>query len=391
VEGSGGFREGVVRFHHRLTDGPPTRGRRILIWVLVVLAMILVLASSLTIWVQRQALDTDNWVDLSTELLENDQVRENLSVRLVDALYDGTDVEQQLSERLPPRLKQLAAPAVGLVRPAAVSAVDTLLQQPAVQKLWADANRVAHDRLVAILKEEDTNRLVQSSNGEVVLDLNPLVVSINDQLGLNVTLPEGAGTYVIADSDQLAAAQTAVAVIDPLSILMVIAVLVLLVAAVYLAAGRRRETLRAIAFSLIFIGVLLLVVRRLVGTALVDALTDDTTRDTGWAVWILGTNLLRDVALAILVYGLVLLLGALLAGPTRWATWIRAKLAPVMRERPLIVYAVVALIFLLVLLWSPTDSDRGIWGTLVLAALVALGVWALRRQTLKEFPAASSA
>ena len=388
MEGSGGFREGVVRFHHRLTDGPPTRGRRILVWVLVVLAMILVLASSLTIWVQRQALDTDNWVDLSTELLENDQVRENLSVRLVDALYDGTDVEQQLSERLPPRLKQLAAPVTGLVRPAAVSAVDTLLQQPAVQKLWADANRVAHDRLVAILKEEDTNRLVQSSNGEVVLDLNPLVVSINDQLGLNVTLPEGAGTYVIADSDQLAAAQTAVAVIDPLSILMVIAVLVLLVAAVYLAAGRRRETLRAIAFSLIFIGVLLLVVRRLVGTALVDALTDDTTRDTGWAVWILGTNLLRDVALAILVYGLVLLLGALLAGPTRWATWIRAKLAPVMRERPLIVYAVVALIFLLVLLWSPTDSDRGIWGTLVLAALVALGVWALRRQTLKEFPAA---
>ena len=314
-------------------------------------------------------------------------MREDLSVRLVNALYDGTDVQQQLSERLPPRLKGLAAPAAGLIRPAAVNAVDKLLQQPAVQKLWADANRVAHDRLVAILKEEDTDRLVQSSNGEVVLDLNPLVVRLNDQLGLNVTLPEGAGTYVIADSDQLAAAQTLVQVIDPLSILMVIAVLVLLAAAVYLAAGRRRETLRAIAFSLIVIGVLLLVVRRLVGNALVDALTDDTTRDTGWAVWVLGTNLLRDVAVAVLVYGIVLLVGALLAGPTRWATWIRAKLAPVMRERPLIVYGAVALIFLLVLLWSPTDSDRGIWGTLVLAALVALGVWAYRRQILEGVPA----
>jgi Na+/melibiose symporter-like transporter len=61
-----------------------------------------------------------------------------------------------------------------------------------------------------------------------------------------------------------------------------------------------------------------------------------------------------------------------------------------MRERPWIVYGAVALIFLLILLWSPTDSDRGIWGTLVLAALVALGVWALRRQTLKEFPPAPS-
>ena len=309
MEGSGGFRGGLARFHHRLTDGPPTRGRRILVWVLVVLAMILVIASSLTVWVQRQALNTDNWVNLSTQLLENDQVREDLSVRLVDALYDGTDVQQQLSERLPPRLKGLAAPAAGLIRPAAVDAVDKLLQQPAVQKLWADANRVAHDRLVAILKEEDTNRLVQSSNGQVVLDLNPLVVRLNDRLGLNVTLPEGRGTYVIADSDQLAAAQTAVQVIDPLSILMVIAVLVLLAAAVYLAAGRRRETLRAIAFSLIVIGVLLLVLRRLVGNALVDALTDDTTRDTGLAVWVLGTNLLRDVALAILGYGIVLLVG----------------------------------------------------------------------------------
>ena len=172
----------------------------------------------------------------------------------------------------------------------------------------------------------------------MVLDLNPLVVRLNDRLGLNVTLPEGAGTYVIADSDELAAAQTAVAVIDPLSILLIIAVLVLLAAAVYLAAGFRRETLRAIAFSLIVIGVLLLVVRRLVGTALVEALTDDTTRSTGWAVWVLGTNLLREVAVAILAYGIVLLLGVLLAGPTRWATWIRAKLAPVMRERPWIVY-----------------------------------------------------
>jgi hypothetical protein len=390
LEQGGGFSESVVRFHHRLTDGPPTRRRRILVWGLVALAMILVIVCSLTIWVQRQALDTDNWVDLSTSLLEEDDVRETLSIRLVDALYDGTDVQQQLSERLPPRLKQLAAPVAGLVRPAAVDAVDKLLQQPAVQKLWADANRVAHERLVAILKE-DSDRLIQSSQGQVVLDLNPLVVSLNDQLGLNVTLPEGAGTYVIADSDQLAAAQTAVAVIDPLSILIIIAVLVLLAAAVYLAAGFRRETLRAVAFSLIVIGLVLLVVRRLVGTALVEALTDDTTRSTGWAVWILGTNLLRDIAVAILVYGIFLLLGVLLAGPTRWATWIRAKLAPVMRERPWIVYGAVALIFLLILLWSPTDSDRGIWGTLVLAALVALGVWALMRQTLKEFPPASSA
>jgi hypothetical protein len=391
LEGSGnGFGASVGRLHHRLTDGPPTRGRRILVWGLVALAMILVIVCSLTIWVQRQALNTDNWVDLSTELLENDEVRGAVAIRLVDALYEQDDVQERLESRLPPPLDNVAGPVAGLLREAAVNAAETLLERPRVQELWADANRLAHERLVAILRE-DSDRLIQSSQGQVVLDLNPLVVRLNEQLGLNVALPEGAGRYVIAESDQLAAAQTAVAVIDPLSVFMIIAVVVLLAVAVYLAAGFRREALRGIALSVVVIGVLLLAVRRLVGNALIEDLTSDGNRDVGWTVWVLGTNLLRDIAVAILVYGLVLLLGVWLAGPTRWATWLRRKAAPALRDRPLLVYGGVALVFLLVLLWSPLDTDRGIWGTLLLAVLVGLGVWALGRQTQKEFPPASGA
>jgi hypothetical protein len=388
-DSGGGFGAAAGRLHHRLTDGPPTRGRRILVWGLVALAMLLVVVCSLTIWVQRQALNTDNWVDLSTELLADDEVRGAIALRLVDSLYDQNDVQQELETRLPPPLDRLAAPAAGLVRQAAVDAADNLLERPRVQELWASANRAAHERLVAILRE-DSDRLIQSTDGQVVLDLNPLVVRLNEQLGLNVSLPEGAGTYVIAESDQLAAAQTAVAVIDPLSVFMIIAVVVLLAIAVYLAAGFRRKALRTIALALVAIGVVLLVVRRLAGNALVEDLTTDTNRDVGWTVWILGTNLLRDIAIALLVYGLVLLLGVWLAGPSRWATWVRAKLAPVMRDQPLLVYGVVALVFLLVLLWSPLNSDRGIWGTLLLAFLVGLGVWAFRRQTVKEFPPPST-
>ncbi len=386
MEGSAGVGDTVKRWHHKLTDGPPTRGRRVLVWGLVALATILVVVCSLTLWVQRQALNTDNWVDLSTELLADDEVRGAVSVRLVDSLYEQTDVRERLAQRLPGPLDALAAPAAGLIREAAINAADSLLERPRVQELWADANRAAHERLVAILRE-DSDRLIQSSQGEVILDLTPLVMRLNDQLGLDVALPEGAGRYVIAESDQLAAAQTAVAVIDPLSVLMIIAVVVLLAIAVYLAAGFRREALRGIGLTLVVIGVLLLVVRRLVGNALVDELTTDTNRSVGWTVWVLGTNLLRDIAIAILVYGLVLLLGALLAGPSRWATWIRAKLAPTMRDRPLLFYGAVALVFLLLLLWSPLNTQRGIWGTLLLAVLVGLGIWALRRQTVKEFPA----
>jgi hypothetical protein len=181
-----------------------------------------------------------------------------------------------------------------------------------------------------------------------------------------------------------------VKVIDPLSILAIIAILVLLVVAVYLASGFRRRTLRGIGAGLIFVGILLLVVRRLVGNAVVDQLTSDATQPTGWTVWILGTYLLRDICIALVAYGLVLVVGAWLAGPTRPARWLRRTAAPTLRDRPLVAYAVVALIFLLVLLWGPTEATRGIWGILVLAALTAIGVYFLRRQTLKEFPPAPS-
>ena len=223
-----------------------------------------------------------------------------------------------------------------------------------------------------------------------MLDLGELVQRLADQLGLSVQLEPDAGQITIADSDQLAAAQDAVSIIDPLSIFILIAVFVLLILAVYLAAGFRRAALRGIAVGLILIGLVLLVVVRLRrATPLVEALTTDISRPAGVQVWAIGTALLRDISIALVAYGIVLLVGVLLAGPTRPARWIRRKLAPTLREHPWLAYGAVALVFLLVLLWSPTNSDRGIWGTLVLAGFVALGVWALRRQTLREFPPAS--
>jgi hypothetical protein len=392
VEGSeGGFGGAARRLHHRLTDGGPTRGRKILVWSMVGLATLIIFVSSLTIWVQRQVLNTDNWVDLSGQLLKDDDVRELLANRIVDSLYSQNEVQQSIEQRLPGPLDRLAAPVSGLVRTAAVNAADNLLQQPRVQQLWENANRTTHEQLVRLLREEEGRGVVTADNGQVTLNLNELVRQLAQQMGLNVTLPADVGVYVIADSDQLSAAQTAVQVIDPISILALIAVFVLYILAVYLATGFRRETLRGIGAAVLLVGLLLLVLRRLIGNAVIAEVTDPTTEPAGNAVWVLGTNLLRDIAIALVAYGIVLILGAWLAGPSRPATWLRSKAAPVLRQRPIVAYGAVALIFLLVLLWGPTDATREVWGVLVLAVLTGLGVWFLRKQILKEFPASAGA
>jgi hypothetical protein len=44
-------------------------------------------------------------------------------------------------------------------------------------------------------------------------------------------------------------------------------------------------------------------------------------------------------------------------------------------------------VFLILLAWGPTAGNRGLLGLAILAATVAIGIEALRRQTRREFPA----
>ena len=92
-----------------------------------------------------------------------------------------------------------------------------------------------------------------------------------------------------------------------------------------------------------------------------------------------------------LVIGLGFIAGGLLAGPGRHEVAVRRFLAPYLRERPAVVYAVLALIFLLWLTLLPTINNFGqVLVVLALAALAVVGVEILRRQTAEEFPPGST-
>ena len=62
--------------------------RRVLVWILIVVASLIAVGSILTTWVDRQMLDEQAWRQASAELIEDPAVREALSVYLVDELYE---------------------------------------------------------------------------------------------------------------------------------------------------------------------------------------------------------------------------------------------------------------------------------------------------------------
>jgi hypothetical protein len=380
-----------------LTERPKperfSRKRALLVWSLVAVATILLFLSSLTLWLKRQVIDSKGYADTSAQLLQNEEIRTSVATYITDTVFQKVDVNAILQQQLPPRLQPLAPVAAAALPQLTDRTVNRLLASPRVQDLWVEANRRAHDRFIDILNGKKTGRFA-TAGGAVVLDLNPLIREVEGSggLGKRITaeLPPDAGRIVILKSDQLDQLQKAFKFLKALTVFLLVAALGLFAIAIYLGYPRRRNVLRASAVIFIFAGLLLLIVRNQLGPAIVESLVKtDSFKPAGRAAVAITTGMLHEIAVALIVYGAVGLVGAWLAGPTRWATGIRRRLAPPFRDRPGIVFGVVAFVYLLLVLWGPTPALHRWWGILLLAALVFLGVWALRRETLREFPEAA--
>jgi hypothetical protein len=161
--------------------------------------------------------------------------------------------------------------------------------------------------------------------------------------------------------------------------------------ALWLARGRRRAVLRTAALGLIGVGLLVLIVRSVGGSYVVDNLVETASvRPAAQNSWDIFTELLADGAWTVIGIGIVALLGVWLSGPSRSATAVRRDLAP-FAVRPDIAYGTVAVLYLLVLLWGPTAQTHRWPFVLTTALLLALGVEVLRRQILREHPEAQGA
>jgi hypothetical protein len=366
-----------------------SRTRRAVIWSLIVLASLIGIGSILSTWVERQMLDDQSWRDASAELIEDSEVRGALSVFLVDALYDNVDVASGLEQRLPTDLQGFAPTLAGALRQPATNAVDRLLETPRIQELWINASSAAQQKLVNVL-ENKTGFGITTRNGVVTVDLSQLLTELGRELGLPdsllAKLPPDAGVFTVMSSSQLEEAQAGVRTVNVMSVWLLVVVLGLFALAIYLARGARRETLRTVGWAFIVVGLVALVVRRFAGNYLVDALASPTSEEAGHRTWLIGTAILGQIGWAAIIYGIVMVLGAVLAGPLPAATAARRRLAPALNAQPGLVFAVAGTLFLLLVLWGPTHALRTAWGILLLGALAAGGIVALRRQMRREFP-----
>ena len=347
----------------------------------------LVLIACFATWAERQALTTDDWVDTSGRLLENKAIQGALANYAVDQLYANVDVSTEVKKALPPDFKQLSGPASTGLRALGTNGAEKVLATSRFQEIWKQANRTAHENLLAII--DDDSNVVKTNGGEVVLRLRPLIIQLADQLGIGTTaadkLPEDAGNLRILRSDQLGLAQTIAKVIRGLALVTSLLGLALFGLAIYLSRGYRWVTVLASGIALILVGIVVLILRDVIGGVVTRQLATDTARPAADAAWSIGTSLLASIAHFVIIFGIFFIVAAWLASPHPSSVEARRALAPVLREYPAAVAAVLGTIALIWLI-SAADSTRAILTRLVLIAMAGAGLYELRRWTMREFP-----
>ena len=369
-----------------------SRGRRWAVRGLLVVATLVTVVAIFAVWANRQVLDADNWADTSTELLENEAIRTQLSAFLVDSIYEQVDVAAEVEAALPERLDPLAGPAANGLRQLAERRTERLLERPRVQDAWSTANRVTMQQFIDIA--EGDSRAVSLSGNAVVLNLREVMTDIVRRLGgsgrLVNKIPEDAGRITVMNADEVETLQNGVNAVQGLSAFLPGLAVALFALAAFLARGRRRRTIMFAGGGFILAGGIVLVGRNLGEDYIVDALASTASLEpVVQAAWSIGTAMLSDVAQAAIIMGIPVVIACVLAGPARAAVSFRRAAAPWLRARPDLAYGILAAGILLVIAWGPIPATRMILPVLLLIVLAFSGLAILRRQVAEEFPEAT--
>jgi hypothetical protein len=328
------------------------RVRGVLAVVLVVLFAILLPVTILATWAHRTVTNTDAYIATVGPIAASPEVQAALSAEITNEIYAALNPQQTIANALPPKAAKLAGPLSAGAKGYIQDAINKVLASPKFQQLWVAANRFAHAQLINVL--EGDSKALQTTNGQVVLNLVPLVnealksveAEASGLVGKNVTLPAITSTSIpAADCQKIAAAishplpptcgqitlfpassltgaQHAYRAFNRIVLLLLILTPLVFIAALW-ASTRRRRTLLQLTIG----GMLALIVVRRAVYWLESDLTAAAKPANRAALSVITGQVLHgffDATLWFLIGGLIVLVVALLAGPYRWAVAARA-------------------------------------------------------------------
>jgi len=216
------------------------------------------------------------------------------------------------------------------------SSLETVVNRVAVRILsadrfetvWKRANERAHTQVVAVLTGKG-GKSITTANGEVAVNLGPVVERVQRRLeGLGIDVFSDADAtrvsprIVLFQSDDLESVQSATDLLQKSAIILPILTLLLFAAAIALSRNRRKTVLHA---GLgIAAGMLVILAAFNVGRSVYLDAVKNANQDAAAAAYDQILSFLRLSARTGVVLGIVIAIGAWLAGPSSIATRLRS-------------------------------------------------------------------
>jgi hypothetical protein len=313
------------------------RTRGIIAWVLVVLASLLVPISVISAWAITTVTNTDQYVATMAPLARNEVIVQHLANKATDALFSTHVVQNKVTEALPPKAKPIVQPIVTQVKTYVNGVALKVFQSEQFGKLFDALNRRSHQTVVDLLSGKQTALTRTLKNGAVVLNLTPQLNQVINQLNSRgvklfnpvksiLTNESGLG-FTVVQKSQVSKFSGLFNTLVTLGWALPLVSVVLGVLGVIVAVERRKTLLRLAVGIGLFTLVLLGALAYLRTTFLNEAAAHHFDVAVAAAVWDTLIRFLKaDLRWALL--GCVLVaLGAWIAGPARYAVWIRTKTA----------------------------------------------------------------
>jgi hypothetical protein len=320
------------------------RWRTIVATLLIVVACVLAPLSVAAIWTRNQVTNTDRYVATVAPLADDPAIQAAITDQITTQVFTYIDVQgltnqavDALAERgglspaLADQLRALAVPIANGVQSFTRSQVARVVQSDAFADAWVQANRVAHQELVAALTGEGGGS-VTVENDTVSINMAAFIQTVKQRLvdsGFSVAarIPEVDASFVLFQSEDITRARSGFNLLNTLGVWLPVIAIVLLVLGVYVAKDHRRALIGAgigIAVSMVVLALGLAVFRSIYLDAVPATVLP---HDAAAVLYDTIVRFLRLGLRTVLVLGLVVAAAAFLTGQSVTAVRTRQGLS----------------------------------------------------------------
>jgi hypothetical protein len=316
------------------------RGRTAAAVALILLGVILAPLSVVSVWARSQVSDTDRYVETVAPLADDPAIQQAVAAQITNQVFQYIDVKGLTTQAfdalaqqgtLPPALSQqlqaLAVPLTNGVRSYVEGQVLNAVSSDVFAQAWAEANRSAHEQLVAALTGEGGSA-VQIENNTVTVKMATLLAAVKERLvnsgfQLAERIPSVNAEFTIFQSADVGKVQRGYSILNTLGFWMPFICLLLAGLGIYLARNHRLAffwTGLGLAAAMFLTGAALTLARQVY----LDGVPPEVLPpDAAAVLYDTFIRFLRDAIRSAALIGLFAAAGAFLTGPSVTAVTLR--------------------------------------------------------------------